>query len=207
MTIEISYLFRFQTRLANQRFLTEVPCENLAEAKAIFAEMAAETLDIELTAAMLYFQLLSAQAQGNNLPDETSLEILTELCAEIGVCEEEFWNASIGSFDPITNRVTPVNLGTVFPDGTYRVMWDTEKSTQGFDDALRILTGALLLLSALQGLDRFNATDDEIEANDRSSFKARRVSVLFEAGLWPDSDSQFPEDSVAVDDVMQQYLK
>ena len=186
----VSFTARFQTLVAGVAFQAEVECADVAElsqqCRALYAAGEAE-----MVAAMLCFDLARPDGKGCELLDEESEELMRTLWKSLKVGAEHFFNERLGSYDKFNNRITPADLGVVFPDGTMRIVWDAEGSATDFDTALGVLSGALGMLLKLQQSAYGQQTEAEAEEADYASVKARRIDALFAAGLWPSMDDNF----------------
>lgn len=202
MNLNTSFTLRFRTLIANHPFLSEIECRDFSAVRIVCGQLFAVDA-LEPVAALMYFNVLDG---GGGTPDDISERIFAQVCEALKAGQEEFWNATMGSYDQWTNRVTPVSMGTVFPDGTVRIVWDEEQSVLGFDDTLRILDNALWLLLRLQKLPQLCASDEDYD-NDLGEGPAedRRINILFEAGLWPDESGAFPDVNSDVREVLKKH--
>jgi hypothetical protein len=203
MNIKVSFTLRFRTFIASHAFLTEIECADVADVRTACSQLL-EVPGPELVAALMYFDVISA---AGSAPEDYVEKVFVDLCASLKAGHEDFWNEATGSYDPLTNRVTPYNMGPLFPDGTMRIVWREEISVLGFDDTLRILDNALWLLLRLAALPKFQPTEEEEEMHGNWTGPAqdRITNVLFEAGLWPDSSGAFAEESVDVREVFKKH--
>lgn len=203
MNLQNSFTLRFRTIIANLSFLAEVECADLADVtKTCQALSIAE--GPELIASLMFFDTISGTTSA---PRDMALKIFAELCNALKVGQEDYWNEVVGSYDKLTNRVTPFNMGALFPDGSVRVVWDFEDSLLGFDDTLRILDNALWLLLKLQELPQFEPSEEELEehGNCTDLVEGRITDVLFEAGLWPDSSGAFADEHADIREVLKKH--
>jgi hypothetical protein len=190
LNLDTFFKARFKTTLAGMEFLAEVDCDNLEELSQHCNKAAKAEQEIELIAAMIGIELNKPNG-GCYLLDDESEKLLVSVMKELKVGAEHFFNERLGSYDVLNNKVTPADLGMVFPDGTIRVVWDEESATQDFDTCLTILKGVVELLIQAQDMTYFKYTEEEYEANDYESLTNRRIELLFGAGLWPADDGSF----------------
>jgi hypothetical protein len=149
--------------------------------------------NVSLVAALVYIS--TVRAGGCDVLDDASQKIFQDLCQNLRMQPETFWNWSIGSYDSHTNRIEPADLGNHFPDGTMRVVWEQCNAVLTLDDAIRVLKGATELLVEMQELPHFCATEEEFDVGTDEPAINRRIDVLFAAGCWPDEHSCFDEEA------------
>lgn len=187
---ELSFELRLRTQLAGHDFLSEVSCANAVEVLKLREDLAGLDQEVAMIAALVFLDTSHAEG-GCDVLDDDSAGLFNELCEHLKVGQETFYNSSMGSYDQLTNRVTPADLGHHFPDGTLRLVWDAESSLLGLDETVSILKAAAELLAEMQDMPYFCQTDDEMEVNDWESLAERRTRLLFDAGCWPADDDSF----------------
>jgi hypothetical protein len=191
MNLSTSFTLRFKAVIAGAEFISEVECADISHALTTLKTMESQHQNIELVAALTYLSLALPDGSCDLLDDE-STEIYGELLRdELKVGTEHFYNECMGSYDHILNRITPADLGEVFPDGTMRLVWDKELAVFDFPTTVAMTRAAAEVLLQAQKLPYFQQTEDELEEGDVDKVKDRRVELLFAAGLWPDSDNSF----------------
>lgn len=203
MNMKTSFTLRFRNVIATHAFFAEVECDDVAELRTTCSQLL-EVPGPELVAALMYFDVLSSP---NLSPEDLAEKVFFDLCAELKVNQETWKNEVMGTYDRMTNRVTPFDMGGLFPDGTLRVVWSEEESKLGFDDTLRILDNALWLLLRLAKLPRFQPTEEEeeMDGNCYGPAQSRLTEVLFVAGLWPDKSGAFPDENLDVREVFRRH--
>jgi len=206
MNLKTSFVLRFKATIAGAEFLAEVDCADMAEASRKITEMMSQSQDVELVAALTYLDL-GKENGGCYLLDEESLEIYSELLNDdLKIGAEHFYNETVGSYDHISNRITPADLGEVFPDGTMRLVWEADTAVFSFFASVDILKRAAETLLQAQEMAYFCYSEDELDEGDSEPLKDRRIELMHRAGLWPNSDGSFgmlPSD--AVQELFKQY--
>lgn len=203
MNIKTSFSLRFSMLVAGHTFLSEVECDDTSDVKTACSQLL-QVPGPELIAALMYFDVISANG---SVPEDYIEKVFVDLCTSLQVGQEHFWNEAVGTYDPLTNRVAPYDMGAIFPDGTMRIVWREEESVFDFDTTLRILDNALWLLLRLGKLAKFQPTDDELEiaGNVYGPVYERITDVLFEAGLWPDASGNLGDGNQDVREVFKKY--
>ena len=203
----VSFTARFRTELAGVAFHAEEDCADLAELGQKYRALQSAG-DVELVAAQLCFDLSRPDGSGCDLLDEDSEQLMRTLWRSLKVGAEHFFNERLGYYDKLNNRVKPADLGVVFPDGTMRIVWDTEGSATDFDSTLTVLSAAVDMLLQLQKAPYGRQTEEELDANDFNAVRERRIEALFAAGLWPCTDDSFePLEPQAIADITQQFCR
>jgi hypothetical protein len=206
MKLKTSFTLRFKAVIAGVEFLAEVDCADQIAARNKIMEMETQNQDIELVAALVFLDL-AREDGGCYIMDEENVEIYGELLRDdLKVGAEHFYNESLGSYDHLMNRVTPADLGEVFPDGTMRLVWEADTAAFDFGTTVELLTRAAETLLQAQDMPYFCQGEDELDANDFEPLKERRIELMFRAGLWPSSDGSFDtQKPEAVQAMLQHY--
>lgn len=191
MNLKTSFTLRFKTIIAGAEFLAEVECADQIAARNKIMEMQTHNQEVELVAALVFLDL-ACEEGGCYLMDEASLEIYSELLNDdLKIGAEHFLNECMGSYDHILNRITPADLGEVFPDGTMRLVWYADSAAFDFGTTVELLTRAAETLLQAQDMAYFGQGEDELDACDTEPMKDRRIELMYRAGLWPNSDGSF----------------
>jgi len=206
MNLKTSFTLRFKTLIAGAEFLAEVDCADEIAARNKIMEMVTHRQEVELVAALVFLDLAKPDG-GCYIMDEESLEIYTELLNDdLKIGAEHFYNESMGSYDHIMNRITPADLGEVFPDGTMRLVWEADTAVFSFDTTVDLLKRAAEMLLQAQEMPYFCQGEDELDANDFEPMKERRIELMFRTGLWPNSDGSFNMQAPAfVQELLKHY--
>lgn len=123
--------------------------------------------------------------------DEFNQNILGEVMKQAKLSPDTFENYSMGGYDRLTNRVTPLNLGMVFPDGTMRFLWTPKDSPLSIQDSIALMRGTITALSEMHKDPYYSSTDAEINGEVEDKAEDRRIERLFELGFWPDVTDTF----------------
>lgn len=191
MKLPTFFSLRFTTQLASMQFTAEVECADVEAAKVAFTGAHSHESEIELSAALIGLDLAKPGNRGCYLMDTESEKIFVQVLNSLKLGAEHFYNERLGSYDPLNNRVTPSDLGILFPDGSMRIVWKVEHAKADFDACLDIVKGAAELLLEAQDIPYLQVTDEELDDNDYDSVTNRRIELLFAAGLWPTSEDEF----------------
>lgn len=193
LTMPVTFDLHVAHQVGKHTFTALVVCDTPQDSLKAFDAFSAAKLEVELVRADFTLDTsrpTTPEGHGNGcyLLDEESEKLLADLFNEVGIHAHHFMNERLGSYDRFMNRVTPSDLGTVFPDGAMRLSWTAESSKYSFDFVYSYLREVYGFLIQLQELKLFQMSEEEDEDNDFESLKNRRTSALFAAGFWPDAD-------------------
>lgn len=198
MNLKTSFTLRFKAVIAGVEFLAEVECADEIAARNKVMEMGTQCPEVELVAALVFLDL-AKDDRGCYIMDEANIEIYTELLnADLKIGAEHFYNEGMGSYDHIMNRITPADLGEVFPDGTMRLVWEKGTAAFSFETSVDILKRAAETLLQAQDMPYFCEGEDELDVGDSEPMKERRVELMHRAGLWANSDGTFSRQASGV---------
>lgn len=128
--------------------------------------------DMYLSDAYAVFNL-----ENSNL-NEYDLVALDMFLQQKGVTLVDYMNEQVGTYDRFTNRVTPADLGKLFPDLTCRILWNESDATMEFHG---VLYATAVAIKALDEANIGEADLDQPEAVDVN----KRLSVIYSALRWP----------------------
>lgn len=178
------------------KFYAELAYDTPAEVTAAFSKLDEAGMEVSLEDAEITLDLSRKDVDGKYMGcyqlDDESNQLLAVICKELVVDAQSFLNERMGSYDPLNNRITPADLGNIFPDGTMRIFWHEENSRYSFDTALTTLQSAIGFLIQLEAMPLFQATPEEYEDSVYTGILRRRTAALFAAGFWPEEDEKEP---------------
>lgn len=119
--------------------------------------------------------------------NEISQHVFVGLASVIGISIESYLNGLEGHYDPLSNRLSSVNLGIQFPDRSIRANWNPSIKHE-LRTVILVLQQALHLILRAQDLSYFEQSEDE----ETSEAAINRLSdLLFDAGFWPSEEDEF----------------
>ena len=189
MDLPTSFRARFRTHLAGMEFNAEAEFDDINAFARRVRENDASDHDMVLVASEIAFDLTSGT--GCRKLDDESEKIFVNVLKALKVGAQHFYNERMGTYDPLNNVVTPADFGLMLPDGSLRVVWFLDEAASDFDTVYEIAKGTLQMLLELQDMVWGKATEAEYEDSIYDALEDRRIDVLFEAGLWPDTDNAF----------------
>lgn len=140
--------------------------------------------DACLEAVMLHFDLSRQDGKGYHCPDEDTQGILHDICQDLGVRAQHFYNERLAAYDPLNNSLTPLDFGMTLPDGTLKMVWRPQGSRFSIEKVAEVLTAAVNTALAVQNMRYGRETVDEFNSEVPCEMAARRIEVLFEVGAW-----------------------
>lgn len=151
----ISIDSRFSAGIDDLEVISEV--EGLKTLDALYnadTKLRSKLSDIKLKESMLYFDMENSDCE------DLELETLETYLESFGLNLEHYYNETIGTYDRLSNKITPTEMGTIFPDFTLRVYWSDADSEIGIEQTVALVEMAIEQL-------RLNHTDpDKIYEDD-----------------------------------------
>lgn len=100
----------------------------------------------------------------------------------VGIRPGNFENHALGAYDPIVNRVNPMNMGIVFPDGCVRCIWDHEDHPIELEQTVDYVRQSLAFLQSISTLPCIRETDEHVNTGDSGALQRRIDYLLDKAG-------------------------
>lgn len=186
--LPVSFRVAILTDINGVPFQADEECDDASALQALLDKLSGVTHSVDRI--LMYFDL-SKPNGGCHILEDHSEQLLVEVFQELGLTAESFLNEAIGSYDPFTNRVEPANLGTVFPDGSMRILWSRDTAKADFATTRSLVHDTLEVLLKAQEMAYGQETEAEINDFAPERRIQRVVEMMFACGVWPDEDDKF----------------
>lgn len=188
---------RFDIPICDMRAQAEDDFDTLGQVLSKLAQLQAVSPATVLSAVMIHFSLEKQGGSSWHSVDETSSELLEDVCKELGVKAQHFFNHRMASYDNLNNTLTPLDFGLSLPDGTLKIVWRPHESSYSLEELMAPLTAAVNGVLAVQHMAYGRETIDELNGETPCKMMDRRIEVLYELGGWPSDDNTFEKVSPA----------